>query len=177
MEGRGDAGHAAAEADRFTRLYRSHNEQILRYSFRRVGNWAEAEDVRSIVFYEAWRRRAEVDLTQPALPWLYGVAQNVIRNHMRASRRCEAAIRRLPRTATEPDLAQNIPDRLDASESARRALVLVGRLPPGERDVVLLCLLADRTYEEAASALGVPIGTVRSRLSRARRRLKRWSGG
>lgn len=128
--------------------------------------------MRSAVFYEAWRRRHDVDLaTRAALPWLYGVAVNVIRNHHRSVRRREAAVRRLPPPAVEADLAEEVTDRLFASDRAQAAIDLVNQLPPGERDVVVLCLVRDLTYAAAAHELGLPVGTVRSRLSRARLRL------
>jgi RNA polymerase sigma-70 factor (ECF subfamily) len=124
------------------------------------------------VFYEAWRRRKDVDLTtRAALPLLYGVAVNVIRNHLRSTRRREAAFRRLPPPATEIDPADEATDRIYASEYARTFIELINRLPPGEREVLVLCLLADLSYAGAARELGLPVGTVRSRLSRARARL------
>jgi RNA polymerase sigma-70 factor (ECF subfamily) len=168
-----EQGSSASDADRFDRLYRRHAEQILRYCLRRTGDPAVAEDIRSEVFYEAWRRRNDVDLaTRPALPWLYGVAANLLRNHVRASRRRQAAFRRLALPRDDPDVWDLIADQLDASERASVVVELLNALPAGERRVVLLCLVNDLSYEAAARALGLPIGTVRSRLSRARTRLR-----
>jgi RNA polymerase sigma factor (sigma-70 family) len=169
-----DDASPTRDADRFDHLYRTHADQIFRYCLRRTGDPAVADDIRSAVFYEAWRRRREVDLsTREALPWLYGVAANVIRNHVRSSRRRRAAFRRVPRPPEEADVSELIADRLDATEQARGAIEMVNQLPAGERHVVLLCLVDDLSYEEAARALGLPIGTVRSRLSRARARLRK----
>jgi RNA polymerase sigma-70 factor (ECF subfamily) len=156
----------------FERLFRDHGTAIFRFCLRRTGDPAIADDHRSTVFVEAWRRRNEVDLTtEEALPWLYGVAANVMRNHLRSHRRGQAAFRRLPLHSAEHDVTDEITSRIDASDQARAALALLKTFSPGERDVVLLCLGRDLSYRAAASALEVPIGTVRSRLSRARARL------
>ncbi|MDQ3936624.1 MAG: RNA polymerase sigma factor [Actinomycetota bacterium] len=171
----GEGGNGGAEpidAAGFERLFRAHADRIFRFCLRRTGDWALADDLRSAVFYEAWRRRGEVDLaTREALPWLYGVATNVIRNQRRSLRRQEAAIKRLPPPLENFDTTDDIAERLDATTRGRRALRLVAALPPGERDVVRLCLTRNWTYRAAARELGVPVGTVRSRLSRARARL------
>ncbi len=167
-----DGERADSDADHFDRLYRRYGDQIFWFSLRRTGDRTTADEIRSSVFYEAWRRRQDVDLTtRAALPWLYGVAVNVIRNHLRSTRRREAAFRRLPPPLTEDDLADEATDRVYASDRARTIVDLVNRLPPGERDVVVLCLVGDLTYTGAARELGLPVGTVRSRLSRARARL------
>jgi RNA polymerase sigma-70 factor (ECF subfamily) len=166
------AGERRDDSERFDRLYRRHADPIFRFCLRRTGDWALAEDIRSAVFYEAWRRRADVDLeTRAALPWLYGVAANVIRNHARSARRRAAAMRRVPWERAEADLTEDIAERIDASDRASAARDLMSRLPAGEREVVILCLAEDLSYSAAASVLGLPIGTVRSRLSRARARL------
>jgi RNA polymerase sigma-70 factor (ECF subfamily) len=170
----GGAGHSgeACDAVLFERLFREHGGAILGFCLRRTGDRAAAEEARSAVFFEAWRRRAEVDLTtRAALPWLYGVAVNVMRNHGRSRRRWDAALRRLPMPRAELDPADEIACRVDARDRARAALRLIDALPPGERDVVLLCLAGDLSYRAAADMLGLPIGTIRSRLSRARARL------
>jgi RNA polymerase sigma factor (sigma-70 family) len=163
---------ADPDAEHFDRLYRRYGDQIFWFSLRRTGDRTTAEEIRSTVFYEAWRRRGDVDLTtRAALPWLYGVAVNVIRNHLRSTRRREAAFRRLPPPSTEIDPAEAATDRVYASDRARAMVDRVNRLPPGERDVVVLCLVGELSYTGAARELGLPVGTVRSRLSRARARL------
>ena len=165
-------GPPPSGVDQFDRLYREHADQVFGFCLRRTGDWALSDDVRSAVFFEAWRRRHEVDLVARApLPWLYGVAANVLRNHARSSRRRNAAFRRLPRPTPEVDFADEIAERLHAIERAPATVALVKELPVGERAVVVLCLLDDLSYSAAAVALGLPIGTIRSRLSRARARL------
>jgi RNA polymerase sigma-70 factor (ECF subfamily) len=83
------------DADAFGQLFERHGERIHGFAWRRTANAAAAEDVTALVFLEAWRRRREVTLHQPSvLPWLYGVAANVLRGHNRARRRHQAALRR-----------------------------------------------------------------------------------
>jgi RNA polymerase sigma factor (sigma-70 family) len=160
------------DAAGFELLFRQHAEQIFRFCLRRTGDRALADDMRSAVFYEAWRRRRDVDLaTREALPWLYGVAANVIRNQRRSLRRQEAAIKRLPAPLDDFETVDDVAERLDAAARGRVALELVKALPQGERDVVRLCITSNWSYRAAATELGVPVGTVRSRLARARARL------
>jgi RNA polymerase sigma factor (sigma-70 family) len=105
------------------------------------------------------------------LPWLYGVATNVLRNRSRSLRRYRAALERIPR-GHEPDFADDIADRLGDEEQMRHVLEAIELLPKRDQDVLALCVSSELTYEEAAVALNLPVGTVRSRLSRARARLR-----
>lgn len=161
------------DAERFDRLYREHADPVFRFCLRRTGDWVLADDLRSAVFVEAWRRRNEVDLESRApLPWLFGVAANVLRNERRARRRYDAALRRVPVAVADPaPVEEEILDRIDASARAAKAIAALDALPAGQRDVVRLCLASDVTYRDAARALGLPVGTVRSRVARAREAL------
>src|SRR5438132_505467 len=134
--------------------------------------WALAEELTAIVFLEAWRRRAQVELERDeAVPWLLGVATNVLRNLRRSQRRYRAALERLPREHAA-DFAAEVEERLDDERQMRAALRALRQLPRADQDVLALCVWEELTYEQAALALGVPVGTVRSRLSRARARLR-----
>jgi RNA polymerase sigma-70 factor (ECF subfamily) len=106
-------------------------------------------------------------------PWLLGVAINVLRNRGRSFRRHRAALDRLPPPPDEPDFADDLAGRMDDQRRMRALLALVGRLPQREQDALALCGWSGLSYEQAALALGVPVGTVRSRLSRARARLQK----
>jgi RNA polymerase sigma factor (sigma-70 family) len=157
-------------------LFERHAKAIYNYCFRRVGNWAVAEDLLSVVFLEAWRRR-DVELPEGmVLPWLYGVATNVCRNASRSQRRYQRTLRRLPAPQPTPDFSGDVESRLDDEARMQAALALVGRLRAEEQDVFWLCAWSELSYEDAASALRVPVGTVRSRLSRARARLRELGG-
>jgi RNA polymerase sigma-70 factor (ECF subfamily) len=142
---------------------------VYRYCLRRTGDWAVAEDLTSVVFLEAWRRRDAIDVeTDLMLPWLLGVATNVVRNQRRSLRRHAAAMSRLPHELTSPDFSDELHARLEAQERFRGVLTQFRRLPSKQQDVIALCDWTSLSYEQAAKALGVPVGTVRSRLARAR---------
>jgi RNA polymerase sigma-70 factor (ECF subfamily) len=158
-------------------LFERHGRTIYNYCFRRVGSWSVAEDLVSIVFLEAWRR---VDKPLPSgkeLPWLFGIATNVVRNRRRSERRYAAALRRVPQPSAEPSFADDSDERIDDEELMGSALGLLERVPRREREVFALCAWSALSYEDAAVALEIPVGTVRSRLSRARVRLQELDPG
>lgn len=160
------------DVDAFAELFQRHARTIYNYCFRRTADWSAAEDLTSAVFLEAWKRR-DADLAQEsARPWLCGVAANLLRNHRRAIRRYRDALDRMPTPGVAADFAGDLADRIDDEARMKLVLAALKRLSAGEQEVVGLCLFAELTYEEAAAVLGVPIGTVRSRLSRARDRLR-----
>jgi RNA polymerase sigma-70 factor (ECF subfamily) len=166
---------AAGDTSAFGLLYERHARTVYNYCFRRTGDWSAAEDLTAIVFLEAWRRRGQVELERDqAIPWLLGVATNVIRNSRRSKRRYRAALERMPRERAA-DFAPDADERLDDERVMRAALRALRTLPSRDQDVVALCAWEELTYEEAALALGIPVGTVRSRLSRARARLRELS--
>jgi RNA polymerase sigma factor (sigma-70 family) len=163
---RGRDGDAPAVGE----LFRRHAPAIFVFLVRRTGDRELAEDLTSLVFLEAWRKRDDVRLSgDSALPWLYGVALNCARNARRSLRRHRAALDRL------------VLERPPAAEPAGRDLsdviALLHRLPDDQRDVILACIWTGLSYEDAAVALGVSMGTVRSRLSRARARLAELEAG
>jgi RNA polymerase sigma-70 factor (ECF subfamily) len=134
---------------------------------------AHAEDLTSIVFLETWRRRADVTLrAEESLPWLYGVATNVIRNQRRSQRRYAAALARVDRPRDEPDFSDDLGGRLDDETKMREILNQLGGLSSIDREVLALCVWHDLTPREAAVALSIPEVTVRTRLHRARRHLR-----
>lgn len=163
-------GDAAAFGDLFDR----HARKIYNYCFRRTADWALAEDLTSTTFLIAWRSvRGESLQADSALPLLYGIATNALRNRRRSIRRGREALARLPLPrVAEPDFADEAVQRADDAAAMRGLLELFSRLPRREQDVIALCEWSDLSYEEAAAALGVPIGTVRSRLARGRSRLR-----
>jgi len=153
-------------------LFDRYGDRIYNHCFRHLGDWAEAEDATSSVFLEVWRHRRRVRLHDgSALPWLYGVATNVCRNAGRSRRRYLRALATLPGPAPVPDHAEQVTDRLGSEARMRAVLDGVRALPAREREVLALVVWAGLSYEQAAAALDVPVGTVRSRLSRARARL------
>jgi RNA polymerase sigma factor (sigma-70 family) len=168
---------AAGEPEAFGLLYERHARAIYNYLFRRCGDWSVAEDLTSIVFLEAYRRRRETRIAEgKVLPWLYGVATNVVRNQRRSLRRYSEALRRVPPPEPELGVAVQAADRVDAQRQMRSVLAAFAQLPESDKDVLALCVWSELSYEDAAAALGVPVGTVRSRLSRARARLTELTG-
>jgi len=155
-------------------LFERHAGRIYNYCFRRTADWALAEELTSTTFLLAWRGRGRSPLqAESALPLLYGIATNVLRNQRRSLRRRREAFARLPlERVEEPDFAEEIAMRLDDEAAMRELLRLFGQLPRRQQDVVALCGWSGLSYEDAAAALDIPIGTVRSRLARGRRRLR-----
>ena len=144
------------------------------HAFRLVGDWSAAEDVTALTFLEAWRLRHRADADGGSLrPWLLGIATNVARNMRRAARRHEAALARLPRGDAIPDFAEELVQRMADADKVAAARQAYGSLRRPEQDVIALCGWAGLDYTEAAQALGIPVGTVKSRLSRARTKLQR----
>jgi RNA polymerase sigma factor (sigma-70 family) len=164
---------AGCEPEAFGELFRRHSRSVYAYCARRTGNLDLAEDLTSVVFMEAFRRRRTLQLSNTsALPWLIGVANNVVRNADRSLRRYRSALDRIPVPANGPSSEEDTMQRLGAQEALARALEAISALNQGERDVVLLVLWSEFTYADAATALGIPVGTVRSRLASARAKFK-----
>ena len=155
-------------------LFERHADRIYNYCFRRTADWALAEDLTSNTFLVAWRSHGRAPLqAESALPLLYGIATNALRNQRRSLRRRREAFARLPlERVEETDFAEDASTRLDDQAAMRQLLRLFARLPRREQDVVALCDWSGLSYEDAAAALDIPIGTVRSRLARGRRRLR-----
>ena len=163
---------AAGETAAFGTLFDRHARTVYNYCFRRTGNWSQAEELAAIVFLEAWRRHADLRIVRDdALPWLLGVAPNVLRNSRRSQRRYRAALARLPHERGE-DFANDVDERLDDERQMRAVLRALDKLSRADQDVLALCVWEELSYEQAALALDMPVGTVRSRLSRARARLR-----
>ena len=168
----------AGDPDAFGMLFDDYARAVYNLAFRLTGNWSTAEEVVSLTFLEAWRLRGRVaPAGGPLRPWLLGIAVNVTRNLTRAARRHQAALSRLPGEESVPDFAEELAGRIDDSAALRRLAAGLAALRPAERDVLALCVWSGLDYAEAASALGIPVGTVRSRLSRARDKLRAQAAG
>jgi len=156
----------------FSTLFDRHAPALHRYVTRRLGD-SLADDIVAETFLAAFRQRDRYDLScTDARPWLYGIAANLIGKHRRTEVR---SYRAMARTGVD-DVAESYADRVDARVSASAAQRDLARalagLSPDERDVLLMIAWADFGYEEVAQALGIPVGTVRSRLHRARKPLR-----
>jgi RNA polymerase sigma factor (sigma-70 family) len=158
------------EPEAFALLYDRHAAAIHRYATRRLGD-APADDVVAECFLAAFRRRDRYDLSHAdARPWLYGIAAREIGKHRRTEVRL---LRALARTGTDP-VAEGHADRSDSRVTAaalqRQLAAALAGLPDGDREVLLLIAWADLSYAEVAEALAIPVGTVASRLNRARKK-------
>ncbi|MFJ7969263.1 RNA polymerase sigma factor [Streptomyces sp. NPDC096324] len=170
------------EPDVFAELFHRYADDIHRYAARRLGTEA-ADDLMAETFVIAFQRRRRYDLSRPhARPWLYGIVTRLIGGHRRAEARRLRALSRVASTGPadggggEP-LAERVAARVSA-ESTRGALsAALAALPARHRDVLLVVAWGDLDYAEAAEALGIPVGTVRSRLHRARKKLREALGG
>jgi len=161
------------DPDAFGVLFDEFARPVHNLAFRLTGNRTEAEEIVSLTFLEAWRLRAAIEPEGESLrPWLMGIAVNVVRNFSRATRRHRAAMARLPAPQPVPDFADEVAGRIDDAARLAAARAAFARLRPAEQDVVALCVWSELDYAAAAQALGIPVGTVRSRLSRARRTLR-----
>jgi RNA polymerase sigma-70 factor (ECF subfamily) len=156
--------HADPNAARFAELFDRHARELLRYCFRRTADAALAEDLVSVVFLEAWRRRGDLCGDADPRPWLYGIATNVVRQQRRSRRRHAAALARI---AAREEVGGSTADVYAREQEMRAVLNGVARLPRREQDVLALCVWSDLSYEETARVLGVPSGPS-AHASRAR---------
>jgi RNA polymerase sigma factor (sigma-70 family) len=158
--------------DAFAALFDRHADSVHRYAARRLGTQL-ADDVTAETFAVAFQRRRGYDLAHTdARPWLLGIATNLMRTHRRAeARRWKALARAAAAVQAEPE-ADAVAARVSAQAVRRELMSTLARLPARQRDVLLLYAWAELDYEQIALALAVPVGTVRSRLHRARAALQ-----
>jgi RNA polymerase sigma factor (sigma-70 family) len=179
----------AGDPDAFGQLFDENARAIYRHALRVTADQSTAEDVLSLTFLEAWRLRERLDPEgdRPQRPeansdpdglraWLFGIALNVLRNTSRAARRHRAALARMPRPSPTPDPADTVIDRMADAGDLVAAKQALERLRPDEREVIAMCVWSEVDYATAAGVLGIPVGTVRSRLSRAKAKLRRLVG-
>jgi RNA polymerase sigma factor (sigma-70 family) len=173
-----DAGVVAESLrrpDAFALLYDRYGDVLYSYAFRRVG--AAADDLVSETFLIAFKRRATYDVERrDARAWLFGILTREISQHRRREKaRYRAAARSVAQTVMD-GLAEDVVAR--AAAQAARGLIsrALAQLAARDRDVLLLVAWGQLSYEEVASALEIPVGTVRSRLNRARTQIRKALG-
>ena len=169
-------GRSVAVPECFAEIFDRHAEDIYRYAARRLGQQAAA-DVMSEVFLAAFRNRRRYDTGRgDARPWLYGIAVNVISQHQRAERRYARVLAAVPGVPAIDVVADEALDRVTAAQVRPRIMRVLAELSERDRELILLVAWAELSYEQAAQALGIPLGTVRSRLHRIRVKLRRAAG-
>ncbi len=160
------------DATAFGRVFDRHGDLVYRFVRRRVGSDVVAEDITSQVFLEAWRRRSEITLLDGSLrAWLIGVARNLERRHWRSSERGTRATRRLSMHRDSADPIEQAIERLDHKAELAQIQDRLDRLSAAHREVILLWAWEELSYDEIAQVLDVAVGTVKSRLGRARQKL------
>ncbi len=156
----------------FAALFDRHRDRVYGHALRLLGQRHDAEDVTAVVFLEAWRKRDAVRVVDGSIiGWLLVTTTYTVRNHTRSLRRYRSALGKLPAPRPQDDHADHVDDALDGFERDRKVRDAFAKLSRQDQDVITLCVLEELTTSQAAQALGVPDGTVKSRLSRARKRL------
>jgi RNA polymerase sigma-70 factor (ECF subfamily) len=162
----------------FTQLYRDEADRLYAYLCVRVSSPHLAEDLTGQVFLEAWRQRDRV-VIDPAIgwgPWLFGVARNLAlqahRDQIRIVRIDPVSSQNLAVWGMEDDPAWTYEEREEHRQRVAAALTAIRQLADPDREVIELCVIGSLTPSQAAFVLDQPASTVRSRLTRARRRLR-----
>ncbi len=156
----------------FEALVREYRKPLYRFVLRHIGRPADAEDIAQQTFVDAYSALASFRGQSELSTWLYGIAMNLIRNYLnRAPHRVrkfesDEVLTTLPADTDGPDAV------VQRMELLTRLYAEVGALSAGLQQIFLLIAIEGRSYEEAAELLGIPIGTVRSRLFRAREIIK-----
>jgi RNA polymerase sigma-70 factor (ECF subfamily) len=160
-------GERGAMAELFDRHY----DRLVGYLYRlTLGDRALAEDLAQETFLRALRALGSFQPGLPFKPWLYAIASNAARNHL-----SRAELRRVDALAPESTIAAAEPDAesaVIAAQAARAVTSALSALPPHQREVLLMFYYLDLTLAEIAEALAIPVGTVKSRLSLGRERLR-----
>jgi RNA polymerase sigma factor (sigma-70 family) len=158
------------DPDAFREIFQRHASAVHAYARRRIGKTA-GEEILAQTFLTAFEKRARFDTSyESARPWLLGIATNIIRHHLREEREHLTALGKIARE--QPEQPVDDVARLDAQRMKPKLIIALLALSDDDRETFLLLALGQLTYEEVASALRIPIGTVRSRIHRARTHLR-----
>ncbi len=153
------------DAQAFAELYERREPGLYRYALHMTASAAAAEEVAQEVFVQLMAPSTRFDEARGSLEgWMYGVARNLVRTQRRKAGAPVPASSEL----NEPAFEHNILGSMIDGENLAALRVAVTELPPAYREAVVLCDLEERNYDEAAKLMGCPVGTIRSRLHRAR---------
>jgi RNA polymerase sigma factor (sigma-70 family) len=170
------AGAQQANEKLFRDLVAQHGERLQAFVLRHIGHPDEAADIAQQAFVEAAAAISRFRGDSQLSTWLYGIAMNLVRNYLsRAPQRVhkfetDDALADLPDGGAEPD------EQFDRTRAIERLTAELASLPAEMREVLLLVAVEEVSYEEAATLLAIPVGTVRSRVFRARAALKERMG-
>jgi RNA polymerase sigma-70 factor (ECF subfamily) len=158
------------DPETFRRFFERHYDAVRRYAQRALGIEA-GEEIAAQTFLVAFERRRSFDLTyRSARPWLYGIAHNTIRHHLRSQGVIAQTFARMPGERDASDVVDV--ERLEAAYLAPVLAAALAAIPDEYREPFLLVALADLSYREVSEILGLPAGTVRSRIHRAKAALR-----
>ena len=169
-----DVRRRVREGDRevFALLYEQFARAVYNHGLRLTGDWSTAEEIMSETFLTAWWTRDRVQEDGGSLlPWLLGIATHKADNARRGARRRQLFLARQTQPRVEEDFAPRTIGRIDDARYLCAVQAALGRLRRQEREVLALCVWSGLDYQQTAEALGIAVGTVRSRLSRARKKL------
>lgn len=157
----------------FRRLVQSHRQRLYRFVVKHIGWGTDAEDITQQAFVEAANSYSTFKGESELSTWLYGIAMNLVRNYLSRSphRRYN-----FQDDDTLVGLASGRPDpseQLAQTQAVQALQEALAELPPEMRDVLMLVAYEELSYEEAAVMMSIPVGTVRSRVSRARASLRK----
>lgn len=156
----------------FGLIFDAHRDRVYGQALRLLRATHDAEDATALVFLEAWRRRSAVRLVDGSIaPWLLVTTNYVSRNLTRTHRRYRELMAKAGRYEPGESQSDLVVDRVLAREQEARVREAFARLARNDQDILTLCVLNEFTLGEAAAVLGIPLGTVKSRLSRAKQRL------
>jgi len=163
----------AGDPEAFRALFHRHSDAVYNFAFRRTGSWAVADEVVQATFTALWRRVSEHRVDElripSARPVLFAMARDECSNQLRGARRRARLVERIE---SQPvGTADNTADWVAAEATMTEIRKALRRLPRSQREVIELVIWAELSLAEAAEVLGVPVGTVKSRLKRARDRL------
>ena len=163
---------SVSEPQTFTVIFDRYYRSVYGYLSRRVGRTI-ADDLAAETFTRAFERRSSYDSrADRALPWLLGIATNLLAHHRRSEGRHLRAMAAVRQPDPTERFADSTDERIDAASARARLVAGLEQLDDYDREALLLYAWGELKYEEVAAVLGIPVGTVRSRLNRARRKLR-----
>lgn len=157
----------------YRELFRRHERAAYRVALVMLQSTWDAEEVVASAFLELWRKRDAVRLVDGSvLPWLLTVLSYMAKNHQRGTRRYRRLLAKVPHAGTEPDHAEEVARTVDALPVTAAVQEALAELDARDASILLLCVVQELSTRDAALALGIPDGTVKSRLSRMKARLR-----
>lgn len=154
-------------------LHDRHQTPVFRLSLVLMRTSWDAEEVAATAFFELWRRRDKVRVVDGSvLPWLLATTSFAAKNSLRSRRRYQRLLNRIPHDGDVPDHADDVARAMDSLKISHNVREALQNLNPREASVVVLCIVHELPLSEAAVVLGIPEGTVKSRLSRVKARLR-----